>query len=54
MIMYKHILIPTDGSPLSEEAVRQGMALAKSLGARGVRNCERKRWRQRLGQNRTR
>jgi nucleotide-binding universal stress UspA family protein len=31
--MYKHILIPTDGSPLSEEAVRQGMALAKSLGA---------------------
>jgi len=34
MIMYKHILIPTDGSPLSEEAVRQGMALAKSLGAK--------------------
>ena len=32
--MYKHILIPTDGSPLSEEAVRQGMALAKSLGAK--------------------
>ena len=34
MNMYKHILIPTDGSPLSEEAVRQGMALAKSLGAK--------------------
>jgi nucleotide-binding universal stress UspA family protein len=32
--MYKHILIPTDGSPLSEEAVRQGTALAKSLGAK--------------------
>ena len=32
--MYKHILIPTDGSPLSKEAVRQGMALAKSLGAK--------------------
>ena len=31
--MYKHILIPSDGSPLSEEAVRQGMGLAKSLGA---------------------
>ena len=32
--MYKHILIPTDGSPLSDEAVRQGVALAKSLGAK--------------------
>jgi nucleotide-binding universal stress UspA family protein len=27
-------LIPTDGSPLSEEAVRQGVELAKSLGAK--------------------
>jgi nucleotide-binding universal stress UspA family protein len=32
--MYKHILIPTDGSSLSEEAIRQGVALAKSLHAR--------------------
>jgi nucleotide-binding universal stress UspA family protein len=32
--MYKHILIPTDGSLLSEDAVRQGIALAKSLGAK--------------------
>jgi nucleotide-binding universal stress UspA family protein len=32
--MYKHILIPTDGSPLSEQAIRQGVALAKSLRAR--------------------
>lgn len=32
--MYKHILIPSDGSPLSEEAVRQGVALAKFLGAK--------------------
>lgn len=32
--MYKHILIPTDGSPLSEDAVHQGIALAKSLGAK--------------------
>jgi nucleotide-binding universal stress UspA family protein len=27
--MYKHILIPTDGSPLSEKAVSDGIALAK-------------------------
>src|SRR5438034_10675305 len=31
--MYKHILIPTDGSALSEEAVRQGVAFAKSINA---------------------
>ena len=32
--MYKHILIPTDGSDLSWMAVRQGIALAKALNAR--------------------
>ncbi|KOF52078.1 MULTISPECIES: universal stress protein [unclassified Achromobacter] len=32
--MYQHILIPTDGSPLSTDAVRQSLQLAKSLGAR--------------------
>lgn len=32
--MYKHILIPTDGSPLSEDAIRQGLALAKALDAK--------------------
>lgn len=32
--MYKHILIPTDGSPLSTEAVDKGIALAKSMGAK--------------------
>jgi nucleotide-binding universal stress UspA family protein len=32
--MYKHILIPTDGSDLSQEAIEHGMALAKSVGAR--------------------
>ena len=32
--MYKHILIPTDGSDLSWMAVRQGIALAKSMNAR--------------------
>ena len=32
--MYRHILIPTDGSELAEHGVRQGLALAKSLGAK--------------------
>ncbi len=32
--MYKHILIPTDGSSLSNKAVVDAVALAKSLGAR--------------------
>ena len=32
--MYKHILIPTDGSELSKLALQEGMALAKALGAR--------------------
>ena len=32
--MYKHILIPTDGSAESRKAIREGIALAKTLGAR--------------------
>ncbi len=32
--MYKHILLPTDGSRLSEQAAAAGVALARSLGAR--------------------
>jgi len=32
--MYKHILIPTDGSPLSRKAIKDGIALAKALRAR--------------------
>ena len=32
--MFKHILIPTDGSDLSRKAVIYGVQLAKSLGAR--------------------
>lgn len=32
--MFKHILIPTDGSELSEKAVKAGLALAKEHGAR--------------------
>lgn len=32
--MYKHILIPTDGSPLSQRAAEAGVRLARKLGAR--------------------
>ena len=32
--MYKHILIPTDGSPVSAKAVKAGIAFAKQSGAR--------------------
>jgi nucleotide-binding universal stress UspA family protein len=31
--MYKHILLPTDGSELSKKAVLHGIALAKAIGA---------------------
>ena len=32
--MYKHILIPTDGSPASRAAIAAGVRLARALGAR--------------------
>jgi nucleotide-binding universal stress UspA family protein len=32
--MFRHILIPTDGSQLAEKAIRYGIALAKEQGAR--------------------
>ena len=32
--MFKHILIPTDGSPVSTKAVKAGIALAKQHGAK--------------------
>jgi nucleotide-binding universal stress UspA family protein len=32
--MYRHILIPTDGSELSHRAVRHGLSLAKAVGAK--------------------
>jgi len=32
--MHKHILIPTDGSELSQNAIDYGMALAKSVNAK--------------------
>jgi nucleotide-binding universal stress UspA family protein/hemerythrin-like domain-containing protein len=32
--MYRHLLVPLDGSPLASELVRQSVLLAKSLGSR--------------------
>ncbi len=32
--MYKHILLPTDGSELSNKAVKQAIELAKAIGAK--------------------
>jgi len=32
--MYRHILVATDGSELAEHGVANGLALAKSLGAK--------------------
>ncbi len=31
--MFKHILLPTDGSKLSEKSVKEGIRMAKALGA---------------------
>src|SRR5689334_8811702 len=32
--MYRHILIPTDGSELAHKAVTHGLSLAKAVGAK--------------------
>lgn len=32
--MYKHLLIPTEGSDLADKAVHHGIALAKAIGAK--------------------
>jgi len=32
--MFKHVLVPTDGSPLSETAIRMAVLLAKSVNAK--------------------
>ena len=32
--MFKHILVPTDGSPFSQETVRRAVSFAKDTGAR--------------------
>ena len=34
--MYKHILLPTDGSELSKAAMKHGIDLAKAIGARAT------------------
>ena len=37
--MFKHILIPTDGSPVSNKAAKAGIALAHRLGAKVTVYC---------------
>ena len=37
--MFKHILIPTDGSPVSAKAIKAGIALARESGARVTGYC---------------
>jgi nucleotide-binding universal stress UspA family protein len=37
--MFRHILLPTDGSPLSEAAMRKGIQLAKTINARVTGFC---------------
>jgi len=37
--MFKHILLPTDGSDLSEEAIKEGIRFAKSIGAKVTGLC---------------
>jgi nucleotide-binding universal stress UspA family protein len=37
--MYKHILIPTDGSDVAAKAINAGIALAKEMGARVTGFC---------------
>ena len=40
--MFKHILLPTDGSELSESTARNGIALAKLVGAKVTGLCSRR------------
>jgi len=37
--MFKHILIPTDGSPISNKAAKAGIALARALGSKVTAYC---------------
>ncbi len=37
--MFRHILIPTDGSPVSNRAAKAGVALARRLGAKVTAYC---------------
>ncbi|OGA16544.1 MAG: hypothetical protein A3I63_11710 [Betaproteobacteria bacterium RIFCSPLOWO2_02_FULL_66_14] len=40
--MFKHILIPTDGSAVGKRAAKAGIALARRLGAKVTAYCARK------------
>ena len=42
--MYKHILIPTDGSEVAQKGVDHGLSLAKSVGARVTIVMVTERW----------
>jgi len=37
--MFKHVLLPTDGSKVARKAIRAGIALAKELGAKVTAYC---------------
>lgn len=37
--MFKHVLIPTDGSDLADKAIHAGVALAKEMGAKVTGFC---------------
>jgi nucleotide-binding universal stress UspA family protein len=37
--MFKHILLPTDGSELSKAAIKQGVRFAKSIDAKVTGLC---------------
>jgi nucleotide-binding universal stress UspA family protein len=37
--MFRHILIPTDGSPVAAKAVKAGVAFAREIGARVTGYC---------------
>lgn len=43
--MYKHILIPTDGSETSDKAVDEGLKFAKAIGAKVTLFTARPEWR---------
>jgi nucleotide-binding universal stress UspA family protein len=37
--MFKHLLLPTDGSPLSESAIQEGVRFARSINAKVTGLC---------------
>ena len=48
LVMFKHILIPTDGSELATKVIPSGIALAKAVGAKVTVEIERSRSRSRF------